>query len=426
VKIDNAEEAKEYGIEEFPRLLYFEKGIPTVYEGNLEKEDEVLRWMEMQTSSDEIEDITDEMLEIIIAKMHHVAVLFCKFIFLFVKKSQRNSLFISFTQFKFNNLDDKDSKKSQKVLAELENIDDECDQNDIAFVKIDDDNEAHEWGIEDLPTMVLFERGIPHIYEGDLMKEEELLSWLIHQKKHSEIPEVTDEMKDKLIETFPHVAVIFYDKDDKQDIRVLNEMENIDDDLEKEGIIMIRIDNAAEAKEYGLNHLPALVYFENKIPAIYEGDLMNEDEVLEWLVTQKNSATIEEVTDEILEELIDNHEYVVVYFTGDCEEGQKCDKILDELENIDDELDEAGIIFVTTEETDIAKKNGIKSFPSLVFFRNKDPLIYGGDLNDEDEVLTWLTDENTLEIPGKIEEVNMKMLEKILAENDHIVVFFCK
>jgi thioredoxin-related protein len=202
-------------------------------------------------------------------------------------------------------------------------------------------------------------------------------------------------------------------------------MENIDDDLEREGIIMIRLDNAEEAKEYGLDHLPALVYFENKIPAIYEGDLMNEDEVLEWLILQKNSATIEEVTDEILSELIESHEYVVVYFTGDCEEGEKCDKILDDLENIDDELDEAGIIFVTTEETDVAKKYNIKSFPKLVFFRNKDPLVFTGDLNDEDEVLTWLTDENTLEIPGKIEEVNMRMLEKILAENEHIVVFFC-
>lgn len=49
-----------------------------------------------------------------------------------------------------------------------------------------------------------------------------------------------------------------------------------------------------------------------------------------------------------------------------------------------------------------------------------------GDIEDEDEVLAWLTDEDTLEIPGKIEEVNSKMLEKILEENDHIVVFFCK
>lgn len=49
-----------------------------------------------------------------------------------------------------------------------------------------------------------------------------------------------------------------------------------------------------------------------------------------------------------------------------------------------------------------------------------------GDIEDEDEVLSWLTDENTLEIPGKIEEVNSRMLDKILEENDHVVVFFCE
>ncbi|XP_035790578.1 uncharacterized protein LOC118465954 isoform X3 [Anopheles albimanus] len=396
VKMDDVEEAKEYGVTKFPKLVYFEQGIPTVYEGSLDEEEEVLEWLERQTSSDEIEDVTDEMLDMIVEKMQHVAVLFY----------------------------DKDSKTSQKVLAELENIDDECDQNDIAFVKIDDDNEAKEWGIEELPTMILFERGIPHIYEGDLLKEEELLGWLVHQKRHSEIPEITDEMKDKLMQMYDHVAIIFYDKDDKQDIRVLNELENIDDELEKEEIVIARLDNAEEAREYGLDHLPALVYFENEIPAIYEGDLMNEEEVLEWLKLQKYSATIEEVTDEILQDLIEEHEYVCVYFSGECDEGEKCDKILDDLENIDDELDEAGIIFVTTEDMATAKKYNIKNLPSLVFFRNKDPLIYSGDLNDEDEVLAWLTDEETLEIPGKIEEVNIKMLEKILSENEHIVVFF--
>ncbi|CAH2105859.1 unnamed protein product [Euphydryas editha] len=398
VKIDNDEEAKEYGIEKVPTLLYFEKGIPTYYEGNLEEEEKVLSWLHRQTESDEIEDITDEMLDMILEKMPYVAVLFY----------------------------DKDQKKSQKILVELENIDDECDQNDIAFVKIDDDKEAKEYGIENLPTMVFFEKGIPHIYEGDLMKEEELLGWLLHQKRHSEIPEVTDEMMDKLIESSNYLAVIFYDKDDKQNIRILNELENIDDELEKEGIVIVRIDNDAEAKEYGIDHLPTLVYFEENIPAVYEGDLLNEDEVLEWLIEQKNSATIEEVTDEILTDLIEEHEYVVVYFSGNCEEGEECDNILEELENIDDELDETGIIFVTTEDTSLAKKYGIKNFPTLVFFRNKEPLIYKGDIGDEDEVLAWLTDEDTLEIPGKIEEVNSKMLEKILEENDHIVVFFYK
>ncbi|XP_022120609.1 uncharacterized protein LOC110996995 isoform X1 [Pieris rapae] len=398
VKIDNDEEAKEYGIEKLPTLLYFEKGIPTYYEGNLEEEEKVLAWLKHQTESDEIEDITDEMLDMMIEKMPYVAVLFY----------------------------DKDQKKSQKILAELENIDDECDQNDIAFVKIDDDKEAKEYGIETVPTMVLFEKGIPHVYEGDLMKEDELLGWLIHQKRHSEIPEVTDEMMDKLIDSAKYLAVIFYDKEDKQDIRVLNELENIDDELEKEGIVIVRMDNDEEAKEFGIDHLPTLVYFEDNIPAIYEGDLMNEDEVLAWLIEQKNSATIEEVTDEILTDLIEEHEYVVVYFSGNCEEGEECDNILEELENIDDELDETGIIFVTTEDTSLAKKYGIKTFPALVFFRNKEPLIFKGDIEDEDEVLAWLTDEDTLEIPGKIEEVNSRMLEKILEENDHVVVFFYK
>lgn len=62
---------------------------------------------------------------------------------------------------------------------------------------------------KNLEIKVFFERGIPHIYEGDLMKEDDLLGWLIHQKRHSEIPEVTDEMKDKLIETTKYLAVIF-------------------------------------------------------------------------------------------------------------------------------------------------------------------------------------------------------------------------
>uniref|UniRef100_A0AAR5Q4V3 Thioredoxin domain-containing protein n=1 Tax=Dendroctonus ponderosae TaxID=77166 RepID=A0AAR5Q4V3_DENPD len=398
VKIDNEDEAKEYGIDKIPSLVYFEGGIPTLYDGNLEDEDKVLKWFEYQVKNDEIEDVTDEMLDMLLAKKQYVAVLFY----------------------------DKDQKKSQKVLAELENIDDECDQNNIVFVKIDNDDEAKEYGIDVVPTLVFFEKKIPHLYEGDLMKEDELLGWLIHQKKHSEIPDITDEMMDLLIESQKYLAVLFYDKDDKQDIRVLNELENIDDDLEKEGIVIVRIDNDAEAKEFGIDHLPTLIYFEEKIPSIYEGDLMNEDEVLQWLIEQKNTATIEEVTDEILEDLINEHEYVVVYFSGKCDEGEKCDAILDELENIDDELDENGIIFVTTEDLVLAKKYNIKTFPKLVFFRNKEPLVYQGDIEDEDEVLAWLTDENTLEIPDRIEEVNIKMLDKILAENEYVVVYFYK
>lgn len=45
------------------------------------------------------------------------------------------------------------------------------------------------------------------------------------------------------------------------------------------------------------------------------GDLINEEEVLNWLIEQKSTATIEEVTDEILKNLVEEHEYVLVYFS---------------------------------------------------------------------------------------------------------------
>jgi hypothetical protein len=40
------------------------------------------------------------------------------------------------------------------------------------------------------------------------------------------------------------------------------------------------------------------------------------------------------------------------------------------------------------------------------------------------ELLSWLIDEETLEIAGKIEEVNEVMLERFLEDEEHAVVLF--
>jgi hypothetical protein len=55
------------------------------FSGNLEDEEKVLAWLEHQVKSDEIEDITDEMLDMLIDKMPHVAVLFCECYFIDLK-----------------------------------------------------------------------------------------------------------------------------------------------------------------------------------------------------------------------------------------------------------------------------------------------------------------------------------------------------
>lgn len=105
--------------------------------------------------------------------------------------------------------DDNNDKKSQKVLEELENIDDECDALGITFVKIDNPEEAVEYGINKVPKLIYFEKGIPTIYEGNLEDEEKLLKWLEEQTSSDQIEDITDEMLDLIIEKMPHVAVLF-------------------------------------------------------------------------------------------------------------------------------------------------------------------------------------------------------------------------
>lgn len=53
-------------------------------------------------------------------------------------------------------------------------------------------------------------------------------------------------------------------------------------------------------------------------------------------------------------------------------------------------------------------------------------MIYDGDLTQADRVLDWLTSQDVFEIKNEIEEVNKKMLEKLLEENEFVTVFFCK
>lgn len=116
---------------------------------------------------------------------------------------------MTFPEILFQSIDDDDDRKSQRVLNELENIDDECDKLGIVFVKIDDPDEAKEYGIEKIPSLVYFEGGIPTMYEGNLEEEEKVLKWFEHQLKSDEIEDVNDEMLDIVIEKKQWVAVLF-------------------------------------------------------------------------------------------------------------------------------------------------------------------------------------------------------------------------
>ena len=54
------------------------------------------------------------------------------------------------------------------------------------------------------------------------------------------------------------------------------------------------------------------------MPFLYQKKSLNDAKtLLKWLVEQRNSAAIEHVTDAMLEDVIESHEYVAVLFTGE-------------------------------------------------------------------------------------------------------------
>lgn len=91
------------------------------------------------------------------------------------------------------------------------------------------------------------------------------------------------------------------------------------------------------AEQYGVSKLPALVYFEHSVPNLFEGkikidskcfelfhlisgpnvyigDLKEEEEVLQWLITQRTEDRIELVTRSMLESIVQDTQYLAVYF----------------------------------------------------------------------------------------------------------------
>lgn len=103
-----------------------------------------------------------------------------------------------------------------------------------------------------------------------------------------------------------------------------------------------------------------------------------------------------------------------------------CDTVLAELEKIDDDTDSFGVDFVKINDKRVAKQYGISKFPALTYFREKEPIIYEGDLMDEEGVLDFLTSLEAMDLPDRIEEVNSKILGKIIEETDYVAVLFCE
>lgn len=255
--------------------------------------------------------------------------------------------------------------------------------------------------------------------------EEEVLQWLIHSKSEDTIETVNRDMCEKLIAYTPYIVVIFYKPNTKTSDEVLEHLENIDGFTDEYGIQMVKTRDGSLGRRYGARSFPALIYFRNKHPLMYKGDLTDEEVILDWLLSDGSlqlSEDIEEVSSKMMEKLIERYQLLTAFFyEKDCEQ---CLVDLKELEDIDEEADLFGIGFVKVSDPVAAHKWGVHNIPALAYFRKGTPVYYEGSLSDAEGVLDWLTSQDMIELKNEIEEVNKKMLDKLLQENDFISIYF--
>ena len=62
--------------------------------------------------------------------------------------------------------DDAADKTSQDCLVALESIDDDLDEKNILAVKMADTVEARNYGVKKFPSVIVFVKKIPELYEG--------------------------------------------------------------------------------------------------------------------------------------------------------------------------------------------------------------------------------------------------------------------
>jgi len=185
---------------------------------------------------------------------------------------------------------DDECVECEAILEELETVDDEADAYGIDFVKNNDPHAARQYNIYNTPALVYFRRMSPVVFDGDLMDGERILEWLTSQdvfETKDEIEEVNRKMLEKLLDENEFVAVYFYEDNCLECDEAMEGLEKIDDETDALDITFVKVNDPRYAKKYGVNKLPALVYFRRKFPSIYRESLFDEDKILEWLTSNR-------------------------------------------------------------------------------------------------------------------------------------------
>ena len=121
------------------------------------------------------------------------------------------------------------------------------------------------------------------------------------------------------------------------------DLELIDDDAKKNNIEFVKINDKRFGKSLGVKKFPSLSFFRGREILIYDGDLKDEEAVLDFLTDEDNMAIpdkILEVDAEELVRIVETDPFVSVIF---YDESKPSSKALEHVEEIDEETDIFGI-----------------------------------------------------------------------------------
>ena len=82
---------------------------------------------------------------------------------------------------------------------------------------------------------MFFKNQIPSVYDEDLEKPNEVLTWLSDLLTGADIEQITNDILDKFIATKSYLAVVFFKEDEKKSTEAMLVLEEIDDDLDEVG-----------------------------------------------------------------------------------------------------------------------------------------------------------------------------------------------
>lgn len=96
----------------------------------------------------------------------------------------------------------------------------------------------------------------------------------------------------------------------------MQELENIDDECDAHNIDFVKISDAGIAASFKLAAVPTLVYFRKGTASVFDGDLVDEDTALAWILATKEAAgdVIEDVDSATFDKLLEGSVSVVAYF----------------------------------------------------------------------------------------------------------------